>query len=124
MKCCSAVAIDNSGCIATVRASMSSATAISQQKMLLSFVSAASYLNIRSLVNKLSKFQSYVYSTPYNIYCVSETGLHDSTFDGEILSYGYTIYPKDRGARGGGVLIAIEDSVSSSSLPSPTDLEV
>jgi len=72
----------------------------------------------------LSKFQSYVYSTPYNIYCISETWLHDSIFDGEILSYGYTIYRKDRGSRGGGVLIAIEDSVSSSSLPSPTDLEV
>ena len=67
---------------------------------------------------------------------IFETWLHDSIFDGEILSYGYTIYRKDRSARGGGVLIAIEDSVSSSSLLyniynisllyniSPTDLEV
>ena len=38
--------------------------------------------------------------------------------------HGYTIHCKDRDACGGGVLIGIEDSVSTSPLSSPTDLEV
>ena len=46
-------------------------------------------------------------------------------FDGEIIPTGFSVYRKDRGSRGGGVLIAVNDSVSSSLLPqSPTDLEV
>ena len=46
-------------------------------------------------------------------------------FDGEIIPTGFSVYRKDRGSRGGGVLIAVNDSVSSSLLlQSPTDLEV
>ena len=82
------------------------------------------YLNSRSLVNKLSNFQSYVYSTPYNIYCITETWLSDSIFDCEILPCGYTLYRKDRASRGGGVLIAVHDSLSSTLVPSPPELEV
>ena len=42
-----------------------------------------------------------------------------------IIPTGFSVYRKDRGSRGGGVLIAVNDSVSSSLLPqSPTDLEV
>ena len=40
------------------------------------------YLNSRSLINKLSNFQSYA---PYNIYCITETWLSNSIFDCEIL---------------------------------------
>ena len=46
-------------------------------------------------------------------------------FVGEIIPTGFSVYGKDRGSRGGGVLIAVNDSVSSPLLPqSPTDLEV
>ena len=80
-------------------------------------------MNSRSLVSKLSNFQSYVYSTPYSIYCITETWLSNSIFDSEILPHEYTIYRKDRGSRGGGVLIAVSESVSSVLISSPTDLE-
>ena len=61
---------------------------------------------------------------PYNIYCVTETWLSDFIFDHEILPCGYSLYRKDRSSRGGGVLIAVSDLISSSLIPSPPDLEV
>ena len=69
------------------------------------------YLNIRSLVNKLSLFQSYVYSSDFDVICLTETWLSDSVFDQEILPINYNIYRKDRFSRGGGVLIAIKDTI-------------
>ena len=61
---------------------------------------------------------------PYNIYCVAETWLSDFIFYHEILPCGYSLYRKDRNSRGGGVLIAVSDLISSSLIPSPPDLEV
>ena len=80
-------------------------------------------MNSRSLVNKLSKFQAFVYSTNYSIICVSETWLSNHIFDNEILPNGYTIYRKDRCSCGGGVLIAIKDNFTSSLTTSPSDIE-
>ena len=80
--------------------------------------------NSRSLVHKLSKFQSFVYSNPFDIYCITETWLSDVIFDNEILALGYNIFRKDRGSRGGGVLLAVADSISTQLLPSPPNLEV
>ena len=81
-------------------------------------------MNSRSLANKLSNFQSYVYSTPYHIYCITESWLSNSVFDCEILPCNYTLYRKDRGSRGGGVLVAVSESVPSVLIPSPEDLEI
>ena len=50
--------------------------------------------------------------------------LSDSIFDFEILPCEYTIYRKDRGSHGGGVLTAISESVSSVLVTSPADLAV
>ena len=44
--------------------------------------------------------------------------------DGESLPSDFVLYCKDRPSRGGGVLIAVNDSVHSSIIPSPIDLEV
>ena len=76
------------------------------------------YLNIRSLVNKLSLFQSYIYSSDYDIICLTETWLTDLIFDQEILPTSYNIYRKDRPSRGGGVLIAIKDTIPALVIPS------
>ena len=66
--------------------------------------------NARSLTNKLSTFQSYVYSNRLNIYCITETWLTcNGIFNNEILPTGYTIFRKDRDTHGGGVLIASTD---------------
>ena len=64
-----------------------------------------------------------MYSTPNSIYCITETWLYNSVFDCEILPCEYTLYHKDRGSRGGGVLIAVSDSVPSVLISSPEELE-
>ena len=81
-------------------------------------------LNVRSLVNKLSKFQSFVYSHSFCIICVTETWLSDFIADGEILPTDYILYRKDRLSRGGGVMIAVKSSLFTSLISSPSDLEV
>ena len=81
-------------------------------------------LNARSLVNKLSKFQSFVYTYNFCITCVTETWLSQSIYDGEILPSDYVLYRKDRPSRGGGVLVAVKDFIPSFSISSPPDLEI
>ena len=81
-------------------------------------------LNVRSLVNKLSKFQSFVYSRSFCIICVTETWLSEFIANGEILPNDYTFYCKDRPSHGGGVMIAVKSSPFTSLISSPSDLEV
>ena len=76
------------------------------------------YLNSRSLVNKLTIFQSYVYSSDFDVICLTETWLTESIFDQEILPNNYNIYRKDRTTRGGVVLIAIKNTIATSVLNS------
>lgn len=75
-------------------------------------------------MNKLSKFQSFAYSTFYDIIAITETWLSNSIYDNEILPTGYSIYRNDRTTRGGGVLIAVKDYISSVQIQSPIDLEI
>jgi len=81
-------------------------------------------MNARSLVNKLSDFQSFVCSSDFSILCITETWLSNGIFNNEILSKGYNIYRKDRDSRGGGVLLALRDHITCSQLPSPPDIEI
>ena len=69
------------------------------------------YLNIRSIVNKLSAFQAHVYLSDFDVVCLSETWLSDSLIDQEILPSNYNIYCNDRPSCGGGVLIATKDNI-------------
>ena len=69
--------------------------------------------NCRSLVNKLSEFQSYVYSCTHDVFVLTETWLSQDIFDKEILPTAFNIYCNDRASRGGGVLIAINNSFPS-----------
>ena len=80
--------------------------------------------NSRSIVNKLSNLQSFVYSSNYTIYCITETWLTESVSDFEILPGNFSIFRMDRGSRGGGVLIAVDASVPCSVVSSPSNLEV
>ena len=77
-----------------------------------------------SLVNKLANFQSLVYSSAYSIFCVTETWLSDSIFGYEILTENYTLYRNDRNSSGGGVLVAVNDSIPSSLVYSPSNLKI
>lgn len=48
----------------------------------------------------------------------------DSIFNNEVIPSGYSLYRKDRSSRGGGVLVAVSDSIPSSACSSPVELEV
>ena len=47
--------------------------------------------NARSLGNKLKPFQAFVYSSQLQIFAVTETWLHSSIMDGEIIASGFTL---------------------------------
>jgi len=84
----------------------------------------ACLFNARSIVNKLNNFQSYVYSLDLDIVALTETWLTDSIFNNEILPVDFAIYRKDRGSRGGGVMLAVRDCISSKLISSPDNLEI
>ena len=65
-----------------------------------------------------------MYTSKFNVFCITETWLSDYISDGEILPSDFVLYRKDRPSHGGGVLIAVNDSMHSSIIPSPIDLEV
>lgn len=56
----------------------------------------ASLINVRSLVNKMSHLHSFILSSDYYIYCLTETWLSDHFYDDEIFPAGHTIFHKDR----------------------------
>ena len=55
---------------------------------------------------------------------MTETWLTREVSDFEILPTGYTIFRNDRGSRGGGVLIAVSNTVPSRKLCAPSDAEL
>jgi len=65
-----------------------------------------------------------IYSHDYDIVAITETWLSSNIFDSEILPTGFAIYRKDRGSRGGGVLLAVRDDITSKILPSPANIEM
>ena len=79
---------------------------------------------MRSLVNKLQNFQTYIYTSTPDIIGVTETWLNDSILNNEILPYDYSIFRKDRNSRGGGALLAIHISIPTKIIPSPPNLEI
>lgn len=58
------------------------------------------------------------------IFGVTETWLSSTVVDGEILPTSYSLYRCDRVSRGGGVLLAVHQSIHSSIIHSPPHLEV
>ena len=64
--------------------------------------------------NKLSCFQDIVLLNQFDVIALTETWLNNSITDYEVIPNGYQIFRKDRstGKRGGGVLLAVKDSIS------------
>ncbi len=81
-------------------------------------------LNARSLGNKLPLLHSFVYSSTFSVFCFTETWLSSNFFDNEIIPTGFCLFRKDRPSRGGGVLVAVKDTLSNMEISSPSDLEV
>ena len=80
--------------------------------------------NVRSLQSKLSFFQSLIYSKSFGIFCLTETWLADYIFDKEVIPCGFTVYRRDRGSRGGGVMIVVANSIASTLVPNNFDIEM
>ena len=89
------------------------------------------YQNVRSLnanyrdsptncvLNKLSCLQDVVYGNSIDVIALTETWLSNRVRNDDILPVGYKLFRRDRqtGKRGGGVLLAVKDSVRTE----PTD---
>lgn len=80
--------------------------------------------NCRSLVSKLPSMSSFMYASMFDIFCLTETWLSDFIYDNEVIPTGYSLYRKDRSSRGGGVLVAVSDSIQSAIITTPSKLEV
>ena len=80
--------------------------------------------NSRSLTNKLNIFQSFVFSSLFKVFAVTETWLSNFILDSEILPCSYNIFRNDRDSRGGGVLLAVHDSIPTTAIFSPSELEI
>ena len=59
-----------------------------------------------------------------DILCLSETWLSHYIFDNKILPAGYMIYRRDRLTWGGGVLVAVRNSISLWLASTPAEIEV
>ena len=70
-------------------------------------------MNTRSIVNKLTKFHSLIYSKDYNIIAITETLLSDNLLNQEIIPTSYSVYSKDRSSQGGGMMLTVNHSVPS-----------
>jgi len=80
--------------------------------------------NARSIVNKLNNFSSFVYTSKYKVYGITETWLSDHIYNNEILPIDYVIYRKDHSSRGGGIMLTCNNCISSRCLPTPQNIEV
>ena len=68
---------------------------------------------------KFRFYSSFFYGEDFDVISLCETWLNPTVLDGEILP-GYNIFRRDRDGRGGGVLIAVKNTIHASRR---TDLE-
>ncbi len=66
-----------------------------------------------SVRNKITFIHSYLSSKLLDVVCFTETWLGSEDYDNEILPENYCTYRRDRGTRGGGVLIGVSKSIPS-----------
>ena len=59
-----------------------------------------------------------------HVFCITGTWLSEKISDCEILPSSFVLYYCDRPSRAGGALIAVHESLPSTLIPSPSDLEV
>nr|CAD2176272.1 unnamed protein product [Meloidogyne enterolobii] len=78
------------------------------------------YFNSRSLVNKLDALRLLLISKSFKIICVSESWLNKKIDNSQILhSTSYSIVRCDRGSRGGGACILVDNIVPFSPVKTP-----
>jgi len=80
--------------------------------------------NARSICNQLTSLQTLTHTHNPDIICITETWLKNYFFDNELQPPNYNIYRNDRKERGGGVLLAVNNNISSNLILSPNDIEM
>ena len=70
--------------------------------------------NTRNLLNKLDEIRYIINTLQSGIHLISftETWLNSSVLDEEVSIPGYTVFRKDRGSKGGGVIVYARDDLS------------
>ena len=82
--------------------------------------------NALSLNKQNTKFQSYIYTSDFDVIAIMETciWLSDNIYSNEILPKNYNIIRRDCDTRGGGVLLAVKDSIPFKQLSVPDEIEI
>ena len=72
------------------------------------------HLNARSVVNKRLEVMARLdHPQPLDFLTVTETFLSDDILDAEIIPDGFQVYRRDRNRNGGGILVAVRNSIPS-----------
>lgn len=80
--------------------------------------------NSRSLVNKSKLFYPFTISSNLDIFAITETWCTPEVYNNELFNSNYSVFRKDRSSRGGGVLLAVNNSFPCKQIPSPPDIEL
>ncbi|CAK1584172.1 unnamed protein product [Parnassius mnemosyne] len=77
------------------------------------------YQNVRGLRTKLSTFYLNILESPYDLFAITESSLHRSIHDGELIPPGFQIVRCDRadGRKHGGVFLASSSSLELRCVP-------
>lgn len=70
-------------------------------------------INVRSLTAHFDDFSDTVYTSNFDIICITETWLQDTVLSSAVQLRNYNLYRKDRGTRGGGVAIYVKNAFRS-----------
>lgn len=80
-------------------------------------------INARSLANKVSDLEAFLFEHDPYVITVTETWLCSDIPNSTIFPPGYTILRKDRGSRGGGVAILVKNHILATPLPDVSGAE-
>lgn len=72
--------------------------------------------NVGGLNTKVDTFYSDVLACGYNVIAITESWLNDSVSFSEFFAHNYAVYGANAGAKGRGVILAIDTKLSSKSL--------
>ena len=89
-------------------------------------LNARSVKTVKQSVNKVRDLQNLVYSADCDVLAITETWLTSIVSNSELIPQGYTIHRMDRPGDkiGGGALIAVKNSLSSSTCETPVTDEI
>ena len=63
-------------------------------------------------------------TSSFNVSCICESWLTSSIYDHEVIFSDFVLYRNDWESRGGGVFIAVHNSIPSSLVSAPPNLEI